>query len=590
MKGPRESAFGLEWPEGPSEAADSRWPARGMGGQVPQHDDAFRRIERTYLAARASVGAGLLLAALAGDAGGPGASLGVLATSAAYALQAVLAWLLPRLLARPAGLAHQGQRWLVTIGVDVAAFCVLHLLASGGSLNYAALLVLPVLMAGVSMPRLLALGTAAAVTLVLLVGAARPWLGGYGSTQPLLQAALVGLGLFAITLLSGELASRLVKQERAARGSMELARQQEQLNRLVIEEMADGVLVVDRRLRVRAANPAARLLLVAQGQGPLAPFPLSGNPAWQSLAAAATEALAERAWPEAGRDIVLAFDGGHSRTVRLRVRFTRQLALDDEAGSRAVQPLVLLLLEDARTAQARVRQEKLAAMGRVSAGVAHEIRNPLAAISQANALLLEDGLPPAQQRLAAIVADNVQRLRRIVDDVLEVAPGQATEPQRIDASSVIGAAAREWARTNEITAAPGGRLCMEPAPQALAVLFDAEHLRRVLVNLLDNARRHAGTGPGAIVVRTAVLDEAHARLSVLSDSAPLAPEVQRHLFEPFFSTRSRGSGLGLYICRELCERYGATIEYRSRPGEERLRNEFMVTMRLADAGAATAPT
>jgi two-component system sensor histidine kinase PilS (NtrC family) len=83
----------------------------------------------------------------------------------------------------------------------------------------------------------------------------------------------------------------------------------------------------------------------------------------------------------------------------------------------------VLLLEDLRTLQARMRQEKLAAMGRVSAGIAHEIRNPLAAISQANALMLEDELPPPQQRLARMVADNVERLKRLVDDVMEVAPG-----------------------------------------------------------------------------------------------------------------------------------------------------------------------
>jgi two-component system sensor histidine kinase PilS (NtrC family) len=80
-------------------------------------------------------------------------------------------------------------------------------------------------------------------------------------------------------------------------------------------------------------------------------------------------------------------------------------------------------------------------------------------------------------------------------------------------------------------------------------------------------------------LRLAVRDENTAALSVLSDSAPIPPEVERHLFEPFFSTRSRGSGLGLYICRELCERYGASIEYRPRPGAERLRNEFIVTLR-----------
>ena len=113
------------------------------------------------------------------------------------------------------------------------------------------------------------------------------------------------------------------------------------------------------------------------------------------------------------------------------------------------------------------------------------------------------------------------------------------------------------------------------------MVFDPEHLRRVLVNLLDNAHRHAGAWPGAIFLRLAARDDGKVLLSVLSDSAPIPPEVERHLFEPFFSTRSRGSGLGLYICRELCERYGASIEYRPRPAAERLRNEFVVSMRRA---------
>ena len=94
---------------------------------------------------------------------------------------------------------------------------------------------------------------------------------------------------------------------------------------------------------------------------------------------------------------------------------------------------------------------------------------------------------------------------------------------------------------------------------------------------------------GAIFLRLAARDENWATLSVLSDGAPIAPEIERYLFEPFFSTRSRGSGLGLYICRELCERYGASIEYRPRPAAERLRNEFVVSMRraaLADAANA----
>jgi two-component system, NtrC family, sensor histidine kinase PilS len=113
----------------------------------------------------------------------------------------------------------------------------------------------------------------------------------------------------------------------------------------------------------------------------------------------------------------------------------------------------------------------------------------------------------------------------------------------------------------------------------LGVVFDAEHLRRVLVNLLDNARRYASQTPGAIHLRLDSRHAAQAFLSIASDGAPIPPDVEPYLFEPFFSTRSRGTGLGLYICRELCERYGASLDYRLRAVGEAQRNEFFVEMR-----------
>jgi two-component system sensor histidine kinase PilS (NtrC family) len=138
------------------------------------------------------------------------------------------------------------QQWLSTIGVDLLAFSLLYVLEAGGTFNYAALLVLPVLMAGVLTARLFALATTAAVALMLLLVA---WQTPLGPEAPalMLQSGLAGLGLFMITLMAGELAGRLAREEQAARGSLELARQQAQLNRLVIQEMADGVLVVDRQ-------------------------------------------------------------------------------------------------------------------------------------------------------------------------------------------------------------------------------------------------------------------------------------------------------------------------------------------------------
>lgn len=565
---------------------------RGPGAE----DSALMRVYRTYAAARAALGVALVIAMASSAVFGTRAPLAVALLCLVYAAQAGTLWLLPRFRPLTAPQVAPGQRrsqWLATIGVDLAVFGALHVTEAASTLNYGALLVLPVLMAGVMSQRLLALATAAGVSLLLMVVAVRSALGaGIDVAVPLLQSGLAGLGLVFIAVLTGELAARLAREEMTARGSLEVARQQAQLNRLVIEEMVDGVLVVDTDLRVRAANPAARALIVDEGLSPPAPFGLDSRPAWAALAAAVGRAFAERDWPDAGREVVLSFDGGLRQALRMRVRFMRRARVD-EAGARiatddGAEAFCVLLLEDARTALARVQQEKLAAMGRVSAGIAHEIRNPLAAISQANALLLEDELPPAQQRLARIVADNVQRLKRIVDDVMELAPGAEAAPQPIDVNAEAGACAAEWARTVGLPLGAESRLRVELPGRPVGVSFDPEHLRRVLVNLLDNAHRHAGAGPGAIVLRLAARDDGPVQLSVASDGAPIAPEVERFLFEPFFSTRSRGTGLGLYICRELCERYGARIEYRALPASEPARNEFLVTMKRA--ALAVAPT
>jgi len=590
-----ESSFEPAWMATLQQGADSgsgaSWPRRGAGGA----DDALTRIYRLYAAVRAAFGVALVAAQGASNLLGQRVSLLLTLVCIAYALQAITLWQLPRFRGLVAPRVAPGQRrrqWLATIGVDLAAFGAMHLLWSGASFNYAALLVLPVLMAGVMTQRVLALGTAAGVALMLLFTAWHNALQAGDLPAQMLQSGLAGLGLFVIALLAGELAGRLASEEQTARGSLELARQQAQLNRLVIEEMVDGVLVVDRRLRVRAANPAARALLADAGLSPPAPFDLQLRPSWAALAQAVALALSEGDWPEGGREIRLAFAEGPVRVLRMRVRFmrgrslTRETQADDDSGG---EPFCVLLLEDVRTLQARLQQERLAAMGRVSAGIAHEIRNPLAAIAQANALLLEEGLSASQQRLARIVADNAERLKRIVDDVMELAPGATPAPRVIDAAAEVAAAAAEWAAAVALPLGHSSRLRVDLPAQPLGVVFDPEHLRRVLVNLLDNAHRHASAGAGAIVLRLVARDDSPVLLSVASDGEPIAPDVEPHLFEPFFSTRSRGTGLGLYICRELCERYNASIEYRALPPGAAARNEFRVVMKRSALIHAVTP-
>jgi two-component system, NtrC family, sensor histidine kinase PilS len=178
-----------------------------------------------------------------------------------------------------------------------------------------------------------------------------------------------------------------------------------------------------------------------------------------------------------------------------------------------------------------------------------------------------------------MVTDNVERLKRIVDDVMEVAPGTVVDAGVIDACALVAAACTGWAQGAGVTLGPGSAVGIELPSRPMGATFDPEHLRRVLINLLDNGYRHASKSPGSVQVRLSAPDDATVRLSVASDGPPIPPEVERYLFEPFFSTRSRGTGLGLYICRELCERYGASIDYRLRTPGDPTRNEFNVVMR-----------
>ena len=584
---------GLEpgWDEA-SQPADSRFLSRQARRIVSAGSSTFERLYRIFIGARAVLGAALLLMQIVGNLLGARSSL-ALTVCILYAAQALTLWVLPRF--RGAGRTQTRltrRQWLATIGFDLLTFSALHALEPGTAFNYVALLVLPVLMAGVLTARLLALATAAAVSLMLLLAAWRTGLSLGDLAATMTPAGLAGIGFFVITLLTAELAGRLAREEVTARGSLELARQQAQLNRLVIEEMADGVLVIDRRARVRAANPAARRLLVVQGLGRAAPFQLHDEPAWAELSEVVQKSFDAGRWPEGTRDLTLHFPGGSTRALRLRARFTRPRiggtasALATEAAPGG-EVFCVVFVEDLRSVQARTRQEKLAAMGRVSAGIAHEIRNPLAAIAQANALLAEEVVGAEHQMLTAMVADNVERLKRLVDDVMEVAPGIDATPRAIDLGAEVGRIVADWARTSQFALGSGSRLQIDLPHEPLAVLFDPEHLRRVLVNLLDNARRYASERPGAIVLRAERVGGAQARISLASDGDPIPPDIEPYLFEPFFSTRSRGTGLGLYICRELSERYGGSIDYWQHPQGSAHRNEFVVTARVAAATAHT---
>jgi two-component system sensor histidine kinase PilS (NtrC family) len=339
--------------------------------------------------------------------------------------------------------------------------------------------------------------------------------------------------------------------------------------------------VIDANGIVRSANPAARRLLASNEMTRAAPFVLTIQAAWQPLVDIIRQTFASKLQQEA--DIALTHDAVHARHLHVRTRLAAAQGNADEA-------LCVVFLEDLREMEARVRVEKMAAMGRMSAAVAHEIRNPLAAISQANALLDEDLQNPAHKQLTAMVSQNAQRLAKIVDDVLNISRARALSPEQLGAALMLDeVAARVSGDWMQQTGASNRTLVVLNAPSA-CVVFDPEHLRRLMINLLDNALRYASPSSHAIQVTTELTVTNRVRLSVWSDGSPLEKTVQAHLFEPFFTSESRSSGLGLYICRELCERYSALIGYQ-RTGQGPLKaaqgNEFFVIFKLA-AGPAQA--
>lgn len=447
-------------------------------------------------------------------------------------------------------------KWLPSIGVDLAAIAALQLLHAG-SMNYTPLFGLPILMAAVLGTLTLALGTTAAVTLLLLGWA---WWLGTGSTGDnaprYLQSALTGTGYFVVSYLVHQLATRLAREQDLAQRSQMAARVQTQVSALVIQNLTDGVLVVDSTDLVRIANPAG-LQLLRGATMPELPFALSAETAWEPLVTLARRTFRQQKALAADLDLLHA---GQSPT-GLHVR-TWLTSTQESASQAQTERLCVMFLHDLREMEARLRTEKLAAMGRMSAAVAHEIRNPLAAIVQANALLEEDLHDPAQKRLTHMVQQNADRLARIAEDVLDIArvqhqishaPASTLSLDETVAQIWSDWQAQEPARRRAVVTLEAG---------ATQVEFDAEHLRRVLVNLLDNALRYMGPEPDSLMVTTRTSPHGQTSLQVWSDGAPMDKSVERHLFEPFFSSESRSSGLGLYICRELCQRHGASISYQ----------------------------
>jgi two-component system sensor histidine kinase PilS (NtrC family) len=245
--------------------------------------------------------------------------------------------------------------------------------------------------------------------------------------------------------------------------------------------------------------------------------------------------------------------------VHLKLRFAR---VDTPQGT-AERSLVFL--QDVSAIENQAQQLKLASMGRLTASIAHEVRNPLSAIGHATSLLAEDLHGPAETRLLRIVNDNVARVNRMVEDILKLSRKVQPNGTPVALDDFLPELRAEFTEMHGMA----GDIVWVGDAGGRSVRFDGLHLREVLVNLLGNAIRYASGKPASIRVVPVLDATGRMELHVQDDGPGITPEVRAHLFEPFYTTSSKGTGLGLYLARELCLNNGAMLDYEYRTEDVR---------------------
>jgi two-component system sensor histidine kinase PilS (NtrC family) len=313
-----------------------------------------------------------------------------------------------------------------------------------------------------------------------------------------------------------------------------------QVSEHVIHDMQDGVLVVDGAGVIRQFNTRAERIL----------GPLWGRRDVPLQQYSAPLARRFKAWSEDEQGNVTASEMTVNGAVGARfVPVGRRRS----AGA-------VIFVEDLTRIHAEARQMKLAALGRLTANIAHEIRNPLGAISHAAELLQEEpALDNTVRRLITIIQDNSHRLDRMVEDVLRLRRGDSAHRETFDVVAYLKTFVEQFCEIEKIRA---DIFRIEVSAKHPEVSFDRSHLNQVMWNLCRNAIRHSRREHGSVRILVGVdMRDAIVKLDVVDDGPGVPPALRAQLFEPFFTTAARGTGLGLYIAREVCEANGAKLDY-----------------------------
>ena len=444
-------------------------------------------------------------------------------------------------LGRPA-LAWQGR---IQILGDILLLNALAALSDGLNTAFGAIILLPVSIAGIVLPRREAIAFASFATLGLL---GTEVLRQFFLLQPAHypQAALLGSIAFMAAIGANFLIRRgdesMLLAEQRAVDLEDMAR----LNAIVIQNIQNGIVVIDGNRHVRLFNVQARQLLgsklsqqwIGKSIDLIEPQLAEALENWR---AGQVESIPALSTPALGTEVVPSFTA---------------LGANDKDGT-------LIFLEDMSLVKRRMQEMKLAALGRLTASIAHEIRNPLSAINHANALLSESpALIGDDKRLSEIIANHVSRINAIIEDILQLSRQPASQPRPLELGAWLAEFIPQY--RDEHSLSPQDLAYEQPA-QAVQVAMDPGHLRQILTNLIGNAFIHAKPHTALVQVRVRVVtsmnDIAYHYLDVMDNGAGIDEHLAFNIFEPFFTTSHKGTGLGLFISRELCEFNGARLAY-----------------------------
>ena len=362
------------------------------------------------------------------------------------------------------------------------------------------------------------------------------------ATTAYTYAGVLSASFFTIATLAMVLAKRVEVTEELAAQHVKDIYNLEQLNSYIIQHLQSGIIVIDAEYNIRLANDAAGTFLnkpLTWGE----PLATSASECWHLF----------NRWlraPEKNTAIL----SSRANLARLQLKFNKL----DSLG----KPAFIIFLDDLSAVDQQIQQGKLASLGHLTASIAHEIRNPLGAISHAGQLLSEsDNIANEDKRLLEIIHNHSDRVNSIVKSILQLSRQEQTLTEPVKLNKWLVDFEKEFSEQFALIETPFN---ISFSDSNILVNFDKNHLKQIIDNLCSNALKYGQNDNAQETINIDVihdLNKQQTSISIIDNGPGIEKKTVQHIFEPFYTTSSTGTGLGLYISNQLAELNHASLSY-----------------------------